>query len=82
MVLESGREYLFIGDVAWHMDSVRLLKGKDAPWVTENKDQVMAELQWLNELGRTEKNLYVVSSHDDEQHKELIEKKILGGKLE
>ncbi len=82
VVLESGREYLFIGDVAWHMDSVRLLKGKDAPWVTENKDQVMAELQWLNELGRTEKNLYVVSSHDDEQHKELIEKKILGGKLE
>jgi len=82
VVLESGREYLFIGDVAWHMDSVRLLKGKDAPWIAENKDQVMAELQWLNELGRTEKNLFVVSSHDDEQHKELIEKKILGGKLE
>jgi glyoxylase-like metal-dependent hydrolase (beta-lactamase superfamily II) len=82
VALDSGREYLFIGDAAWHMDGVRQLKGKDAPWVTENKDQVMAQLQWLNELGRTEKNLFVVASHDDEQHKELLEKKILGGKLE
>jgi glyoxylase-like metal-dependent hydrolase (beta-lactamase superfamily II) len=82
VVLESGREYLFIGDAAWHMDGVRQLKGKDAPWVTENTNQVMAQLRWLNELDRTEKNLFVVASHDDEQHKNLIEKKIMGGKLE
>ena len=82
VALESGREYLFIGDATWHMDGVRQLKGKDAPWITENKDQVMAQLQWLNELGRTEKNLYVIASHDDEQHKDLIAKKTLGGKLE
>jgi glyoxylase-like metal-dependent hydrolase (beta-lactamase superfamily II) len=82
VALESGREYLFIGDATWHMDGVRQLKGKDAPWITENKDQVMAQLQWLNELGRTEKNLFVVASHDDEQHKDLIARKILGGKLE
>ena len=82
VVLDSGREYLFIGDVTWHMDGIRQLKGKDAPWITENKEQVMAEMQWLNELGRTEKNLIVVASHDDEQHKELIDKKILGARLE
>lgn len=82
VVLDSGREYLFIGDATWHMDGVRQLKGKDAPWITENKDQVMAQLTWLNQLGRTEKNLVIVASHDDEQHKELIEKKLLGGKLE
>jgi glyoxylase-like metal-dependent hydrolase (beta-lactamase superfamily II) len=82
VVLDSGREYLFAGDTAWHMDGVRQMKGKDAPWVTEDKDQVMAQLRWLNELGRTEKNLVIVVSHDDEQHKELIEKKILGGRLE
>jgi glyoxylase-like metal-dependent hydrolase (beta-lactamase superfamily II) len=82
VALESGREYLFIGDAAWHMDGVRQIKGKDAPWVTENKDQVMAQLRWLHELDRAEKNLVVVSSHDDEQHKELIRQKILGGKLE
>src|SRR3972149_280413 len=82
VALDSGREYLFIGDVTWHMDGVRQLKGKDAPWITENKDQVMAQLQWLNDLGRTDKNLFVVASHDEEQHKELLAKKILGGKLE
>jgi glyoxylase-like metal-dependent hydrolase (beta-lactamase superfamily II) len=82
VVLESGREYLFAGDAAWHMDGVREMKGKDAPWVTEDKDQVLAQLKWLNELSRTEKNLVIVISHDDEQHKELIEKKLLGGRLE
>jgi glyoxylase-like metal-dependent hydrolase (beta-lactamase superfamily II) len=80
--LDSGREYLFIGDATWHMDGVRQLKGKDAPWITENKEQVMAQLQWLNELGRSEKNLIIVASHDDDEHKELLSKKLLGGKLE
>src|SRR5215831_6858153 len=74
VVLESGREYLLIGDTAWHMDSVRQLKGKDAPWITEDEDSIMAQLKWLNELAATEKNLFVVASHDEEQHKELIEK--------
>jgi glyoxylase-like metal-dependent hydrolase (beta-lactamase superfamily II) len=82
VALDSGREYLFIGDAAWHMDGVRQLKGKDAPWVTENKDQVMAQLRWLNQLDRAEKNLFVIASHDEEQHQDLVEKKILGGKLE
>lgn len=82
VVLASGREYLFIGDVTWHMDGVRQIKGKDAPWVSENKDQVMAQLRWLNQLDRMEQDLYVIASHDDEQHKELLEKKILGDKLE
>jgi len=82
VVLESGREYLLIGDAAWHMDGVRQIKGKDAPWVTENKDAVMAQLQWLNELDRTEQNLSVIASHDDEQHKQLLDREILGGRLE
>jgi glyoxylase-like metal-dependent hydrolase (beta-lactamase superfamily II) len=82
VVLQSGREYLFVGDTAWLMDGVRQIKGKDAPWVTENKDQVMAQLRWLNELTRTEKNIILVVSHDDEEHKELVEKKLLGGRLE
>ncbi len=82
VVLESGREYLLAGDAAWHMDGVRQMKGKDAPWVTEDKDQVLAQLQWLNELGRTERNLTVVVSHDVEQHKQLVDSGLLGGKLE
>jgi glyoxylase-like metal-dependent hydrolase (beta-lactamase superfamily II) len=82
VALESGREYLFIGDTAWHMDGVRLIKGKDAPWIQEDKAALLAQLQWLNELNRTEKNLFIIASHDDDEHKELIAKGVLGDRLE
>jgi glyoxylase-like metal-dependent hydrolase (beta-lactamase superfamily II) len=82
VLLDSGREYILVGDAAWHMDGVREIKGKEAPWITENTDQVMAQLRWLNELSRTEPNLVIVASHDDDEHKELIARKLLGGKLE
>ena len=82
VALESGKEYLLIGDVAWHMDGVRLIAGKDAPWVTEAQDAVMDQLGWLNGLSRTERNLAIVASHDDDEHKELIAKGILGGRFD
>ena len=82
VTLESGREYLFIADTAWHMDSVRLIKGKAAPWIQEDEVLLLAQLKWLNELYRTEKNLFIIASHDDEEHKELIAKGVLGDGLE
>jgi glyoxylase-like metal-dependent hydrolase (beta-lactamase superfamily II) len=82
IALESGAEYLLIGDAAWHMDGVRLVKGKAAPWVTEDRNAVMDQLRWLNALSRTEPRLLIVSSHDDEQHRELIRTGSLGGRLE
>ena len=81
IVLESGKEYLLIGDAAWHMDGVRLIRGKDAPWVTEDENAVMDELRWLNGLS-TEPNLFIVASHDDEEINELIQKGVLGRRLE
>ena len=80
--LDSGREYLFLGDTAWHMDGVRQVKGKDAPWIQEDEELLKAQLTWLNKLYNTERNLIIVSSHDDEQRRELVDKGILGGKLE
>ena len=82
VALESGREYLLIGDAAWHMDGVRLVKGKDAPWITEDQNAILSQLKWLNELSRTEPRLVIVASHDDEEHAELIQKGILGGRFE
>jgi glyoxylase-like metal-dependent hydrolase (beta-lactamase superfamily II) len=82
ITLDSGREYLLIGDAAWHMDGVRKVSGKDAPWIVEDTSAVTEQLRWLNGLLTTEKNLVIVASHDDEEHKELIGKKLLGGKLE
>lgn len=82
VALESGREYLLIGDVTWHMDGVRLVKGKDAPWVTEDQNAVMDQLRWLNQLSRTDPELVIVTSHDEEQHAELIQKRILSNRFE
>jgi glyoxylase-like metal-dependent hydrolase (beta-lactamase superfamily II) len=80
--VQSGKEYLLSGDVAWHADDVRLMRGKDAPWIQEQTDFVMAELKWLNDLSGRERNLYIVVSHDDEQRQDYIKRKILGDKFE
>ena len=82
VTLESGREYLLIGDITWHMDGVRLIKGKDAPWVTEDTRAVMDQLRWLNELSRSEPDLVIVASHDEEQHVELTQEGLLSNQLE
>ena len=71
-----------IGDVAWHMDGVELSKGKDAPWVTEDTGAVMDQLAWLNELSRSEPDLVIVASHDEEQHVELVQAQLLSNQLE
>jgi glyoxylase-like metal-dependent hydrolase (beta-lactamase superfamily II) len=78
VALASGREYLFAGDAAWHMDGVRTVTGKDAPWITEDTDKVNAELRWLNQLSQSEKNLTIVVSHDEEQRLTYIRQGLLG----
>ena len=82
ITLASGREYLFIGDAAWHMDNVRQTTGKDAPWIVEDTAAVTDQLRWLNRLSTTERNLIIVASHDDEQHTDLVARNLLGGRLE
>jgi glyoxylase-like metal-dependent hydrolase (beta-lactamase superfamily II) len=82
VALESGREYLLIGDTTWHMDGVRLIQGKDAPWVTEDERAVLDQLRWLHDIIRTAPQLVVVASHDDEQHAELVRAGRLSNRLE
>ena len=82
VALESGREYLLVGDATWHMDGVRQMTGKDAPWVTEDAPAVLAQLTWLNGLSRSDPNLVVVASHDEEQHADLVRRGLLTSKLE
>ena len=82
VALESGKEFVLAGDVAWHMDGVRTITGKDAPWVKEDEAAINAELTWLNGLMRTEKNVTVVLSHDEEQRLGLIRQGLLGDGLE
>jgi glyoxylase-like metal-dependent hydrolase (beta-lactamase superfamily II) len=82
VVLQSGKELLLAGDVAWHMDGVRLNTGKDAPWIREPAELMAAELNWLNGLSRSEKNLSIVISHDEEQRRDYIAQGILGDGFE
>jgi glyoxylase-like metal-dependent hydrolase (beta-lactamase superfamily II) len=82
VTLETGREYLLIGDATWHMDGVRQMIGKDAPWVTEDTSAVLAQLTWLNSLSRTDPGVIVVASHDDEQHAALTKQGVLTSRIE
>jgi len=82
VALQTGKEYLLVGDCAWLMEGVRSVRGKDAPWITEDEPYVMAELRWLNEIDRSEKNVSIVVSHDDEQRKQYIGAHILGDGFE
>ncbi len=82
VALESGREYLLVGDATWHMDGVRLVTGKDAPWIVEDKAAVLDQLRWLNRLSNTEPGVTIVASHDDEQRTALIRARMLGDGLE
>jgi len=82
VALQSGKELLLAGDVAWHMDGVRLNTGKDAPWIKEPAELMAAELDWLNGLSRTENNLSIVISHDEEQRLDYIARGVLGDGFE
>ena len=77
VVLESGREYLLVGDVTWHMDGVRQITGKAAPWITEDEPAVLDQLRWLNQLSTSDPQIVIIASHDDEQHKDLIRRRLL-----
>jgi glyoxylase-like metal-dependent hydrolase (beta-lactamase superfamily II) len=82
LVLQSGKEYVFAGDVAWHMDGVRSVTGKDAPWITEDEPNMTAELRWLNGLMRNEPNIAIVISHDEDQRLQYIRERVLGDGFE
>jgi glyoxylase-like metal-dependent hydrolase (beta-lactamase superfamily II) len=82
VALQSGKELVFAGDVAWHMDGVRTITGKDAPWITEDEPSIAGELTWLNGLTKNEKNVSIVISHDEEQRLDYIKQKILGDQFE
>ena len=79
--LESGKELLFIGDVAWHMDQLRELWYRPRLvtdlFIHENRDQVLAEFRTLHDLAEKEPALVIVVSHDVDERKDLIAKGVL-----
>ena len=62
--LTNGERYLFVGDVAWTEDNIRLERGRPGiaePLMKEDRAAVAAELKALNALP---KDVHLVVAHD------------------
>jgi glyoxylase-like metal-dependent hydrolase (beta-lactamase superfamily II) len=72
----AGAEYLFVGDVAWHMDQLTQLHYRPRLvtnfFIGEDRKAVMGQFRALHELMRQEPELVVVVSHDREQRARLL----------
>lgn len=67
---ESGAEFIFTGDVAWHMRNIELVRERarlvSMFMLREDRDAVLAQLAALNALQKAEPNLHIVPGHDPE----------------
>jgi glyoxylase-like metal-dependent hydrolase (beta-lactamase superfamily II) len=67
---QAGNEFLFLGDVAWHMRNVDTMRERArlVTWIFlgEDRDAVLAELATLHALKISESNIHIVPGHDEE----------------
>jgi glyoxylase-like metal-dependent hydrolase (beta-lactamase superfamily II) len=82
--LANGPGLLFIGDVAWHLDQIRLLAYRPRLvtdlLIGEDRHAVMAQLRTLHGM-LDDESLLVVASHDSDQLASLQQRGILGDGL-
>jgi glyoxylase-like metal-dependent hydrolase (beta-lactamase superfamily II) len=75
--LDDDREYLFIGDIAWHLDQITKLHYRPklvTDWfLGEDRRAVLAQFRAIHELMRGNPQLFVVVSHDPDERKRLLE---------
>ena len=78
---DTGQEYLFVGDVAWHRRNITLVRER-ARLVTwflgEDRDAVLAQLTELHRLTVDEPRLHIVPGHDAD----VVAGLVRGGYLE
>lgn len=79
--LSSGMEILHSIDAAWNTENIRQLKGKAAPWVKEDKAQVLAQLRFLKDFMVREPQIPVIVTHDNEQFEQFTAAGIFGAAL-
>jgi glyoxylase-like metal-dependent hydrolase (beta-lactamase superfamily II) len=78
--LASGREHLFIGDVAWTLANVTQLKLRPAATmrrIGEDSQALMHQLRWVKDTMEQEK-LLIIPSHDDTLLQDLATKQLIG----
>jgi glyoxylase-like metal-dependent hydrolase (beta-lactamase superfamily II) len=81
IALRSGREILHSVDVGWVLENIRQIKGKAAPWVKEDVPAVMGQLRWLNNVLRSEPNVTLLVTHDDELFTSAVKSGTIGDGL-
>lgn len=79
----TGREYLFIGDIAWMMGSVEHLRGRPRfinwiiPGVDPGRPAVLRQLRALHDAAAANPNLVLVPAHDDAYLRGLVSRGVL-----
>jgi glyoxylase-like metal-dependent hydrolase (beta-lactamase superfamily II) len=73
----DGKEYLFLGDVAWRMENVEEVRGRaryvSMAYLGEDRDAVMHELAELKRIHDAEPSLIMVPGHDTKRLAELTQ---------
>jgi glyoxylase-like metal-dependent hydrolase (beta-lactamase superfamily II) len=78
-----AREYLFIGDIAWAMDSVRNVRGRPRfiGWmmagVDPDRPAVLRQLRALHDIAEANPELAIVPAHDDAYLRGLVASGVL-----
>lgn len=76
--LESGKEYVFTGDVSWSYSGIENKKQKPKDQIKrieENPASIQFQLDWLNTL--PSKGIQLLVSHDDIIQPQLVKKGII-----
>lgn len=80
--LADGKELLFLGDVAWHMEQIHQLWYRPRMvtdyFIHENRHQVMSEFRTLYDVSEREKELTLIASHDCDERADLVKSGVLG----
>lgn len=75
--LADGREFLLVGDIAWHQDNIRLprMHPRLVNWLLGEDGEAMAnQLRYLHELQKATPELNLVVAHDVEQMAGLLQR--------
>jgi glyoxylase-like metal-dependent hydrolase (beta-lactamase superfamily II) len=78
--LDDGRELLFVGDIAWNMDNIRLPRGHSrwVSWALPEDGPVMADqLRYLHDVMVREPTVRLVVAHDGEQLSDYLRQGLL-----
>ena len=86
VLLEGGREFLFVGDVVWDMENVVRLTGRPrivTDWIVgEDRDVVLEQVRMLHDFSRRHDDVHIVVSHDEGQYRAYLRSGVLAPEFE